>query len=188
MSRWLIITVVTVLVAVGTTIGLSHHHNGRTIINLLPKDKEAHMQLTSPAFDDNKPIPAIYSCKGQSINPPLAIAGVPDQAKSLALIMHDPDAPSGDFLHWIVWNIAPQTTAISENSVLAGAVEGKNTAGSNKYAGPCPPSGTHHYEFDLYALDDMINLPGSTSREDVESAMSSHILARSTLTGLFSNN
>jgi Raf kinase inhibitor-like YbhB/YbcL family protein len=129
-------------------------------------------------------IPAIYTCRGQSISPPLAIGGVPDQAKSLSLIMHDPDAVSGDYLHWIIWNIAPRTITIGENSVPIDAVQGINTSGTNKYMGPCPPSGTHHYKFDLYALDDMINLPGSTSREDVESAMASHVLARSTLTGL----
>jgi Raf kinase inhibitor-like YbhB/YbcL family protein len=146
------------------------------------------MQLTSPIFNDNEVIPEIYTCKGQSISPPLAIAGVPAQAKSLALIIHDPDAPSGDFLHWLVWNIPPQTTIITENSAPVGAIQGKNGSGNNRYAGPCPPSGTHHYRFDLYALDDVVNLPDSSSRIDVESAMSSHVLARSTLTGLFTSN
>jgi hypothetical protein len=179
----MIVGLLVLIIAVG--IGWWLHDKGGGIIDLSAKDKEVRMQLISPAFIDNEMIPTIYTCKGQSISPPLAITGVPAQAKGLALIMHDPDAPSGDFLHWIVWNIAPQTTAISENSVPSNAVQGKNTAGSNKYGGPCPPSGTHHYKFDLYALDEVINLPGSTSREDVESAMSSHVLARSTLTGLF---
>lgn len=179
-----------ILVLVAGAIGASRtvHHKGSSIIDLSVRDKGANMQLTSPAFNDNGMIPAIYTCKGQGINPSLAIAGVPAEAKSLALIMHDPDAVSGDFLHWMVWNIAPQTTVINENSVPPDAVQGVNTAGTNKYTAPCPPSGTHHYKFDLYALDDMINLPGSSSREDVESAMSSHVLARSTLVGLFSNN
>jgi hypothetical protein len=179
----MIVGLLVLVVAVG--IGWRLHDKGGGIIDLSAKDKEAHMQLTSPAFNDNEMIPTIYTCKGQAINPPLAIAGVPAEAKSLALILHDPDAPSGDFLHWIVWNILPETNEINEDSVPPDAVQGMNTAGSNKYAGPCPPSGTHHYKFDLYALDDMINLPGSTSREDVESAMASHVLARSTLTGLF---
>jgi hypothetical protein len=102
--------------------------------------------------------------------------------------MHDPDAPSGDYLHWLIWNISPQTTMVAENSVPAGAAVGKNTSGANKYAAPCPPSGTHHYIFDLYALDISINLPDSSSREDVQSAMSNHVLAQATLTGLFPGN
>lgn len=185
MSRRVIALIITVAIASGALAGWQLHHKASGIIDLSAKDKEANMQLTSPAFKDGEMIPEVYTCKGQGINPPLAIAGVPAESKSLALIMHDPDAPSGDFLHWLVWNIPIQTATIAENSVSDGAVQGKNASGTNKYIGPCPPSGTHHYKFDLYALDDNINLPDSSSREDVESAMSSHVLARSTLTGLF---
>jgi Raf kinase inhibitor-like YbhB/YbcL family protein len=185
MSRWLAAVVVIAIIAIGAFVGLRPRNNNGGIIDLSPKNKGANMQITSSAFNDNESIPAVYTCKGQGINPPLAIAGVPAQAKSLVLIMHDPDAPSGDYSHWLVWNISPQTTTITENSAPAGAVEGPNGSGNNKYAGPCPPSGTHHYKFDLYALDDMVNLPAASSRQDVDSAMSSHVLAHSTLTGLF---
>jgi Raf kinase inhibitor-like YbhB/YbcL family protein len=188
MSRRLVIAGILIFLVAIIGIGWALHHKGGGIIDLSAKNKGANMQITSSAFNDNKLIPAVYTCKGQGINPPLAIAGVPSPAKSLVLIMHDPDAPSGDFLHWLVWNVAPQTTAIAENSVPFGAIQGKNTSGTNKYIAPCPPSGTHHYVFDLYALDTAINLPDSFSRENVETAMSSHVLARATLIGLFSNN
>ena len=145
------------------------------------------MNITSPAFADNQPIPARYSCKGDNTSPPLAIAGVPAAAKSLALIMHDPDAPSGDYVHWVVWNMPPSTTEIAASSLPAGAEQGPNTSGRNAYMGPCPPSGTHRYIFELYALSEKLQLAPSTGREQLVAAMDGRILAKATLTGLFSH-
>src|SRR5258708_687538 len=116
------------------------------------------MILTSPSFDNNTSIPKKFTCEGGNINPELHIQNIPEEAKSLALILHDPDAPvPGGFTHWVVWNIAPTTAIIKQESTSPGSVEGKNGAGRLGYVGPCPPSGTHHYEFRLYALDVMLD-------------------------------
>lgn len=144
------------------------------------------LQLTSPAFKEGAAIPVTYSCKGQNISPPLTISGTPYGTKSLALILHDPDAPSGDFLHWTVWNIAPGTTSIAENSVPDAAVQGTIGSGKIGYFGPCPPSGTHRYIFELYALDNTLSLLAGASRQELIDAMDGHTLAQTALTGTYS--
>jgi Raf kinase inhibitor-like YbhB/YbcL family protein len=113
------------------------------------------MTLASPVFANNGEIPEKYGCSGggQAVSPPLTIGGVPPQAKSLALIVDDPDAPGGTFTHWLVWNIAPSTTSVAEGLPPAGASEGKNGYGKSGWGAPCPPSGEHHYIFVVYALD-----------------------------------
>lgn len=144
------------------------------------------LQLVSQVFRDGASIPTQYSCNDQNVNPPLNIMSVPANAKSLALIMHDPDAPSGDFVHWLMWDIPTSTETIAVNKVPQGAVQGVNSSGQNKYMGPCPPSGTHHYKFDLYALDTTLNLSSGTNRSELVKAMQGHIVEQHTLTGTFS--
>ena len=145
------------------------------------------MKLTSPAFENNSKIPKIYTCDGEDINPPLEIENVPDSAKSLVLIMDDPDAPAGTWDHWVVWNISFNTKEIIENSVPENAIQGLTSFGDNKYGGPCPPPGlVHHYAFKLYALDREFNISLSSRKEDVEKAMNGHILADAKLIGLYS--
>lgn len=148
------------------------------------------LKLTSQAFGDGAQIPELYTCKSQNINPPFSIMGVPAGAKSLTLIMHDPDAVSGDFVHWTMWDIPVSTASITANSVPASAVQGMNGGGGNKYMGPCPPpgSGTHHYMFELYALDKTLGLKSGTSRDQLQKALAGHVVAQYTLTGLFSAN
>jgi Raf kinase inhibitor-like YbhB/YbcL family protein len=121
----------------------------------VPAKPSMGMTLASPAFADNGEIPAKYGCSGggQAVSPPLTIGGVPASAKSLALMVDDPDAPGGTFTHWLVWNIAPATTTVAEGLTPAGASEGKNGYGKAGWGAPCPPSGEHHYVFTLYALD-----------------------------------
>lgn len=145
------------------------------------------LALASQAFAEGASIPAQYTCKGQNISPPLTIVGVPTGAKSLVLIMHDPDAVSGDFVHWTVWDIPISTGAIAANSVPDGAAQGQNGGGQNKYMGPCPPAGTgvHHYMFELYAMDKLLGLKSGVGRDQLQYAMTGHILAQHTLTGLF---
>ncbi|MFO0780509.1 MAG: YbhB/YbcL family Raf kinase inhibitor-like protein [Candidatus Gracilibacteria bacterium] len=144
------------------------------------------MDLTSSAFAHNAAIPSVYTCEGTNINPPLAMSNIPAEAKSLAMIVHDPDAPrAGGFTHWVIWNIDPKTSTIAENSVPAGAVQGANGAGENSWMGPCPPSGNHHYEFTLYALDTMLNLPAATDKAGLEKAVEGHVLAKTQLIGLY---
>lgn len=141
------------------------------------------MQLTSFAFNNNQELPPRY--KG-NVNPPLDIAGVPNGAKSLALIMHDPDAVSGDYVHWAVWDIDPATTEILEGGTPSGSTEGLTSAGTPGYSGPKPPagSGTHHYTFELYALDQVLDLLPRTPNHDVKAAIARHTLTQATLIGV----
>lgn len=144
------------------------------------------MRIASPAFGHNQNIPAKYTCDGENVNPVLEIAEVPEDAKSLALIMDDPDAPRGTWVHWTLWNIDPSTRQIDENSVPAGAAEGTTSFGKPGYGGPCPPSGTHRYFFKLYALDQMLDLPASTDKSGLENAVQGHVLGQAEFIGLYS--
>ena len=143
------------------------------------------MKLESPAFSEGERIPQKYTCLGEDINPPLNISHIPEDAKSLALIIDDPDAPVGTFVHWVVWNI-PVADEISENSVPAKAVQGTNDFGKKSYGGPCPPSGTHTYHFKMYALDSMLDAPENGRKTDLLDAMEGHIIESAELTGTFS--
>jgi len=138
--------------------------------------------VESPAFANNELIPAKYTCVGSNINPTLVITDIPYGTKSLALIVDDPDAPHGTFDHWVMWNI-PAVGVIDENS--APGIQGKNGKGENKYMGPCPPSGTHHYHFKVYALDIKLKLPAGADKNALLKAMDKHILASGELIGLF---
>ncbi|MGZ4033480.1 MAG: YbhB/YbcL family Raf kinase inhibitor-like protein [Bacteroidia bacterium] len=144
--------------------------------------------IKSPAFSNNGNIPAKFTCSGDNINPELNIGTVPKETKTLALIMDDPDAPGGMFVHWVMWNIPPKETiddnfTIDQNS--APGVQGLNGKKENKYTGPCPPSGTHHYHFKIYALDTKLNLPTATDKEALLKAMKGHIIGQGELIGLF---
>lgn len=120
------------------------------------------------------------------MNPELQIQNVPEAAKSLALVLHDPDAPmEGGFTHWVVWNINPKTTLIKEESVPPGSAEGRNGAGKNAYIGPCPPSGTHHYHFMLSALDATLDLPPSAGKDELEAEIAKHLVEKTELIGLY---
>jgi Raf kinase inhibitor-like YbhB/YbcL family protein len=146
------------------------------------------MILTSPSFENDVPIPKKFTCDGGGINPELQVQNVPENAKSLALVVHDPDAPiAGGFTHWVVWNINPKTTLIKEESVPPGAVEGLNGARKAGYAAPCPPPGhgMHHYHFKLYALDVTFDLPNTTVASGLTAAMTGHILAEAELMGMY---
>jgi Raf kinase inhibitor-like YbhB/YbcL family protein len=144
------------------------------------------MILTSPSFKNGGMIPEKFTCDGGDINPELLIQNVPEGTKSLALILHDPDAPrEGGFTHWMVWNIDPKTIVIKEESVPPGSVEGENDAGEIGYVGPCPHTGTHHYEFQLYALDAMLDLPAAAEKEELMAAIKDHLITQADLVGLY---
>lgn len=147
----------------------------------LPKN----MKLTSPVFENNQFIPAKYTCDGEDVNPPLSISEIPEEAKSLVLIIDDPDAPGGTWDHWVVWNISPLISQIKENELPAGAVEGLNDFKRHSYGGPCPPSGVHHYHFKLYALSKELEINPFSKKEDVERAMDGSILDQAELIGLY---
>jgi Raf kinase inhibitor-like YbhB/YbcL family protein len=143
------------------------------------------MQLSSPDFENGKEIPAVYTCDGRGIAPHLNISEVPEDAKSFVLMMEDPDAVGGTFNHWMVWNIPADQAQISGDMLIPKATEGINSAGKSGYAPPCPPSGIHHYVFDLYALNNFLSLDVKAKREEIESAMQDHIIQKAQLVGLY---
>jgi Raf kinase inhibitor-like YbhB/YbcL family protein len=143
----------------------------------------AELKISSPAFAHNTMIPDKYTCHGENISPPLRISGVPNDAKTLLLIMDDPDAPMGTWVHWIVWNIGPSITEIPENSVPG--TEGINDFDRHSYGGPCPPSGTHRYFFKFYALDKELKIPKESEKDDLEWEIEGHVLAKGELIGLY---
>lgn len=143
------------------------------------------MKITSSAFENKQMIPPKYTCDGKDINPPLEIIDIPPKTRSLVLIVDDPDAPSGDWVHWLVWDINPETKFIAEDESPQGAVQGTNDFNKQNYGGPCPPSGIHHYQFKIYALDTLLNLPSSSRKKDLGKAMENHILDKTLLIGLY---
>ena len=145
------------------------------------------ISVTSPAFQSGADIPAKFTCNGANVNPGLKLSGVPNEAKSLVLIVDDPDAPRGLFTHWIVWNIDSKATDIGENSAPAGGVQGTNDFGKRSYGGPCPPSGTHRYFFKIFALDTKLDLKPSARRAELDAAMRAHTLAQGELMARYSH-
>ncbi|RWZ79605.1 MAG: YbhB/YbcL family Raf kinase inhibitor-like protein [Candidatus Chaera renei] len=142
------------------------------------------MKLLSPAFADGQAIPARYSCEGADVNPALIIENVPAGTQSLALIMDDPDAPSGTFTHWAMFNLDPATSLIAENNPPK-AARGQNSAEEPGYIGPCPPSGRHRYIFTVYALDRALDLPDGVTADRLRSAMADRTIEQARLTGTY---
>ncbi len=149
------------------------------------------MILSSPAFKEGERVPVKYTCDGQNISPPLAWGEVPEGAKSFTLIVDDPDAPTGTFTHWVLFNLHADSRELTENispqgKLPNGALQGKNDFGKIGYGGPCPPPGpSHHYHFKIYALDQNPDLKSGTSKEQVLQAMEGHVLAQGELIGLY---
>jgi Raf kinase inhibitor-like YbhB/YbcL family protein len=146
------------------------------------------LKIFSPAFENGGKIPEKYTCDGENVSPPLKIEHAPLNAKSLALVFDDIDAPRGTYVHWIIWNIDPGLKEIRENSIPEGVVQGMNDFKKRSYGGPCPPGRAHNYVFKIYALDTLLNLNPKGSKKDLEKAMEGHIISRSQLTGLYKRN
>jgi Raf kinase inhibitor-like YbhB/YbcL family protein len=147
--------------------------------------KMGEFRISSPAFENSGTIPSRYTCDNIDVNPPLLIENVPSAAKSLVLIVDDPDAPVGTWVHWVVWNIDPGVSEIKENSVPKGGMEGVNDFRKHAYGGPCPPSGAHRYFFKLYALDRTLGIASHSEKAHVEKAMSGHVIASTQLMGKY---
>ena len=140
------------------------------------------MKLSSPQFTNNAMMPKKFTCEGDEVNPELILEDIPSNAKSLALIVDDPDAPRGIWVYWVVFNI-PVIERIEENSIPG--TQGSNDSGKNGYHGPCPPSGTHRYFFKIYALDKKLDLNPGAGKAELEKAMQGHILDKAELVGLY---
>jgi Raf kinase inhibitor-like YbhB/YbcL family protein len=169
-------------------------------VSASPSDSEAAMSpssspstagtlaLTSSAFQPGAAIPAKYGCQGADVSPPLAWSGVPSGATSLAIILTDPDAR--DFVHWVAWGIDPASGGLAEGAGAPGASDltaGSNSFGKTGYGGPCPPSGTHHYVFELLALDQALSLNAGASADQLRAAANGHTVATTTLIGTYTH-
>ncbi len=148
------------------------------------------MKLTSSAFSDGAMIPVRYTCSGDDSSPPLGWSDIPADAKSLALIADDPDAPIGTWVHWVVFNLPVTAAGLpqgikDEKQIPGGSTQGTNSWRRIGYGGPCPPSGTHRYFFKLYALDTTLSLGNNATVKDLQAAMKGHILAETQLMGRF---
>lgn len=142
------------------------------------------MKLTSSAFNDSQTIPQEFTCDGLNLSPPLEISGVPSGTQSLALILDDPDSPSGSFTHWILYNLKTDVTQLTQGQIPLGSLEGINSFGNLGYGGPCPHQGEHRYVFTLYALNTNLTLTQPKLAEFM-SALHSHVLEKTTLTGRY---
>jgi Raf kinase inhibitor-like YbhB/YbcL family protein len=154
-------------------------------------EKKMVFAIASGAFEEGGLIPKQYTCDSMDISPPLTFSGIPDSARSLALICDDPDAPMGTWVHWVLYNLSPDTSGLPENvpgtdTLSSTTRQGISDFGRYGYGGPCPPGGTHRYYFKLYALDTMLDLKGKVSKSDLEKAMKGHILAEAQLMGRYS--
>lgn len=185
-SNWRIATYVVVFVAVlvGGYLVLRGFSQAPVVA---PRAAPSTMTITSSAFGGADPIPVRYTCDGASVNPPLSFSNVPAEAKSLALVVTDPDVPLGTWVHWVVWGIDPAVREVAEHSLPLGAVEGLGSGKKVGYAGPCPPSGTHHYQFTLYALSTVPNVAAGAPLAEFENVLAGHTLAQATLVGLFTH-
>ena len=154
-----------------------------------PLETKNKMEITSSAFKDGQPIPARFTCDDKNISPPLAWSAVPPNTASLALIVEDPDAPTGVWNHWVLFNLPADTGALPEDAAKSfppNAREGVNDFKRIGYGGPCPPTGkAHRYFFKIFALDTSLNVPAGASRQDVEAAMTKHVLAQGQLMGTY---
>ncbi len=148
-------------------------------------EEEMSTQVTSSAFNEGEKIPRIYTCDDQNVSPPLVWTGVPTNTVSLALVMDDPDASSGSWVHWMLYNLPPELTSL-EQGKSGGGTEGKNDFGKIGYGGPCPPRGSNHrYFIKVYALDTRLDLNAGATKAQVENAMRGHILAQGQLLGRY---
>lgn len=143
------------------------------------------MEISSTAFEPGESIPKTYTCQGDNISPPLDFKDIPSEAKSLALIMDDPDAPGGTFIHWLVWNLDPDKSGIPEDDLHSGAAVGTNSLNMQMYTGPCPPTGRHRYFFKLYALDGELELEPGAKLPDLMRAMEGRMIDKCELMGTF---
>ncbi len=155
------------------------------------------MRIHSPAFEHDGRIPVVHTCDDEDLSPDLLIEDVPGGAESLALIVDDPDAPMGTFVHWLIWNMPATTEELPEGlpttvevPLLESAVQGTNDFDEIGYRGPCPPHGhgDHHYHFTVYALDAMLDLEAGATRQDLDLAMSEHVIESAELVGLYARD
>ena len=187
MKKLLIILIAAVIIIILTSVTLFVYgppasDNPNDILNInLPNE----MKIKT-VFENNARIPEKYTCNGEDISPQLDVSGIPKNAKTLAVIVDDPDAPAGTWLHWTIWNIEVTGSNANISEGESPGTEGKNDFGDIEYGGPCPPSGTHRYFFKVYALDIGLSLEKGASKQQLEKAMQGHILDKAEIIGIYS--
>jgi Raf kinase inhibitor-like YbhB/YbcL family protein len=145
----------------------------------------ASIDVHSSAFDAGGPIPRRFTCDGEEVSPPLSWDGVPDKAGALALVVDDPDAPGGTYVHWVVLDVDADADGVEVGEMPSGGVPARNSAGRSGYTGPCPPGGRHRYRFTVYALDAPTGLRAGADLRRALAAVRAHAVARGTLTGTY---
>lgn len=145
------------------------------------------MALTSSAFQQDGIIPTTYTCNGSGVHPPLTVSDIPKKTASLAFFIFDPDAPRPGFTHWILYNVSPHDLIIPEGKTPDGSAQGLNSANKTGYTPLCPPSGTHHYQFTVYALDQTFKFVNPPDQTKLKNAMKFHVLAKAELDGTFTH-
>jgi Raf kinase inhibitor-like YbhB/YbcL family protein len=153
-------------------------------------DQKSEIKVTSVAFQQGQPIPRQYTCAGVNISPPLEWSGLPKTAKTIAIVVNDPDAPGGSWIHWVLYNVPADNIGFVENvpvseTLKAGGFQGKNDFGKIGYGGPCPPSGTHRYFFKLYAVDAELPLKAGATWPELEKALDDHVVGQGQLMGTY---
>jgi len=185
--KWIIFTVTLAITVILFTVLLASSGTIKSLKQTLPgADKIQTMTITSSAFEHNHPMPSKYTCDGSNINPSLSFTQVPKEAESLVLLVDDPDAVSGIWHHWIVYNMESTVSEIPENASTVPGSEGITSFGKSGYGGPCPPSGKHRYFFKLLALDIKLELPEGATYNEFQSAIENHIIDQAELIGLYS--
>ena len=177
MNKYIIALIILLLLAIFVPLFISNN-------NYKIMEEKENLILKSSAFENMGQIPSKYTCDEENRNPVFEISGVNAEAKSLVLIMDDPDAPTGTWDHWVKFNIPPTVSGIDEGIEPEG-ISGKGTSGNFEYKGPCPPDREHRYFFKLYSLDSELNLPEGSSKREVEDAMEGHVLQSTELVGLY---
>ena len=155
-----------------------------------PKGGNMTIMVTSPAFVSMQTVPQKYTCDGEDLSPPLSWSNVPNNAKSIVLISDDPDAPAGDWVHWVCYDIPSNIGSLPEavpasDTLACGGRQGKTDFGKVGYGGPCPPGGTHRYFFKVYALDVMLTLPSGKTKKEIVKAIKGHVVASGELVGTY---
>lgn len=143
------------------------------------------MKITSSAFTEGSMLPKKYTCQGENMRPPFEISDPPENTRGFAIIVHDHDAESKDFVHWIIWNINPAVRKLEKNTTPVGAREGINDAGKVGWSGPCPPSGKHRYEFHLYALHSTIDLPATSDKTTIREKIQEYLLEEAAILAVY---
>ncbi len=169
-----------------------NHSASKNPEDVMSTTTESKFALASTAFKEGEMIPKKFTCDGPDVSPPLEWRSAPAQTKSLALIVEDPDAPMGIWVHWVIFDIPPASSGLPEHvstdkTLPDGAVQGRNDFRKIGYGGPCPPSGTHRYFFLLYALDTVLKLPAGSTKAELVRAMEGHVVGRAQLMGRYSH-